>query len=116
MRLGLGLQAAQDLRSPDARPLRPLGLLGQPVYADGQSRDEIRYRIPLGPALADAAALKATLYYQALPPYYLRERFQQASGPETQRLYTLMSSLDLSKTLQDGRLPLASSGMVPLPR
>ena len=43
--------------------------------------------------------VSAQLYYQAIPPYYLLQRFEQApDGEGTQRLYFMTSTLDTSKT------------------
>jgi hypothetical protein len=53
------------------------------------------------PAGVNAANIEvsAQLYYQAIPPYYLLQRFQQApNGEGTQRLYYITSTLDTSKT------------------
>lgn len=107
-------------RAADARHLQPVGLLGQPVYEGGRSVDEVRFLIPLTPALRGAAAVRATLYYQALPPGYLADRFstgpfaQGAQGPETQRLHLLLSAIDLSRLVNDWKLPLATTGAVAL--
>ena len=59
----------------------------EPRYADGSGTDEVTYRVTL-PAGVDAAGLtvRATLYYQALPPYYLMNLFRTApDGPATRR-------------------------------
>jgi len=54
--------------------------------------DVVTYRIPL-PAAAGHARIRAKLHYQAIPPYYLRDRFSVAL-PDAQRLYQLTSHLD----------------------
>ena len=62
------------------------------------------YRIDL-PAGVDPARLqvRATLYYQAIPPYYLRNLFEAApDGPATRRLHYLCSHVDLKGTPIEG--------------
>jgi hypothetical protein len=47
--------------------------------------------------------VSATLYSQAVPPYYLKQRFETAPhGPATQRLYYLASRLETEGTLIEG--------------
>ncbi len=53
----------------------------------------------------------AQLYYQAIPPYYLRQRFEQApKGPATERLYYVTSGLDTTKTPFPGWKLLVAQG------
>ena len=77
---------------------------GDPRYADGSGSDEVTYRIDL-PAGVDPARLqvRATLYYQAIPPYFLRNLFETApDGPATRRLHYLCSHVDLKGTPDRG--------------
>jgi hypothetical protein len=75
-----------------------------PDYFDPRltGADEIEYRIALDPdALARADRVAATLYYQSIPPFYLQERFADASaGPahddDIRRLYYMASHLDVA--------------------
>ncbi|SIT13121.1 Cytochrome P460 [Roseivivax lentus] len=74
--------------------------------------DRVEYRIPL-PAGTDPAkvTVTATLYSQAIPPYYLKQRFETApTGPATQRLYYLASRLETEGTLiEDWKLATVST-------
>jgi hypothetical protein len=75
-----------------------------PRYADGSGSDEVTYRVTL-PAGMDAAGLtvRATLYYQAMPPYYLHNLFTTApDGPATRRLHSLLGHLKLAGTPLEG--------------
>jgi len=75
-----------------------------PHYADGSGTDEVTYRITL-PAGVDATGLtvRATLYYQALPPYFLMNLFQTApDGPATRRLHSLIGHSELKGTPVEG--------------
>jgi hypothetical protein len=75
-----------------------------PRYADGSGSDEVTYRITL-PAGVDSAGLtvRATLYYQAMPPYFLANLFATApDGPSTRRLHALLGHLDLKGTPIEG--------------
>jgi hypothetical protein len=91
---------------PDAETLK------DPRYADGSGTDEVMYRIAL-PAGVEASGLsvRATLYYQALPPYYLANLFGTAAdGPATRRLHSLIGHLDLKGTPIEGwKLKLTSA-------
>ena len=55
----------------------------------------VRYQLPLTGALTNAAKVQATLYYQSIPPYYLRQRAEDASGPDTARLIKFTNQLDV---------------------
>ena len=70
-----------------------------PDYRDGKGHDRVTYRIEL-PADVDPASVsvRATLYYQNIPPYYLNDRFTIGKGDPTRRLYYIASNLNLSET------------------
>lgn len=75
-------------------------------------QDSLEYRIAL-PDRVDPAnvTVTATLYSQAIPPYYLKQRFETApTGPATQRLYYLASRLKTAGTLiENWKLKTASA-------
>jgi hypothetical protein len=69
-----------------------------PLGANGQSVVRYSVAIPAGTKAGDLV-VTAQLYYQATPPYFLLQRFQQApEGEGTQRLYAITSTLDTTKT------------------
>ena len=77
----------------------PIALAGDPSYADGSGTSVVRYEIPLSAFTSRNVTITATLYYQSIPPYFLRDRFTQApNGPATQRLYYLTSNLQTKGT------------------
>jgi hypothetical protein len=86
--------------------------LQDPRYTDGSGSDEVTYRVKL-PAGVDPTRLtvKATLYYQAIPPYFLRSLFETApDGPATQRLHYICSNIDLAGTpIENWKLPVVSA-------
>jgi hypothetical protein len=88
-----------------------------PSYADGSGTSVVRYEVPLSalPKGIDAARLtiRATLYYQSIPPYYLMQRFEQApDGPATRRLMYLTSRLDTKGTpVANWKLPIAAASV-----
>jgi hypothetical protein len=91
------------MTAEDPSYMDPLGALGRSV---------VRYRVPV-PAgtTAEKLSVSAQLYYQAIPPYYLRQRFEQApSGEGTQRLYFMTSTLDTTKTPFPGWKLLVAQG------
>jgi hypothetical protein len=77
----------------------PVSVGADPAYTDGSGTNVVRYEIPLSALSAKNLTVTATLYYQSIPPYFLRDRFSQApNGPATQRLYYLTSNLQTKGT------------------
>jgi hypothetical protein len=69
-----------------------------PDFIDGTGSDTLTYRVALPAGTSFPVTVRATLYYQSLPPRYLKNRFDQSSDPATRRLHFLTSHLDDSKT------------------
>ena len=82
----------------------PHGVKTDPDYADQgadfKGEDSLLYRITLpNDSAGKTLSVKATLYYQSIPPYWLAQRFRAApNGLATQRLYYLTSRLNLDGT------------------
>ncbi len=76
--------------------------LSDPDFANGT--DVTRYQITLADSVDPATVtVEATLYSQAIPPYYLKQRFETAPDqPATQRLYYLASRLKTEGTIIEG--------------
>ena len=54
----------------------------------------VTYEVPLNGRDPKSLTLKATIYHQSIPPYYLKMRFDEAPDyPATKRLYYLTSNL-----------------------
>ena len=81
---------------PSAEFTQPEGVNGDPNYGDGSGSSVVRYAIPLSSQLANAASVVATLYYQSIPPYYLRQRGESASGSDTDRLKNMVCYLNVN--------------------
>ncbi|MGR3803106.1 cytochrome P460 family protein [Marinibacterium profundimaris] len=81
-----------------------------PGFRPGSHRLEYRMALPAGTDPA-RVTVTATLYYQAIPPYYLKQRFDTApDGPATQRLYYLASRLKTEGTrIEDWKLATAQA-------
>ena len=78
----------------------------------GPGKDTVKYRMSLPKGLeARKLTVKATMYYQAFPPYWLHQRFSLAPDqPGTQRLYYLTSHLNTEGTpIENWKLPLVSA-------
>src|SRR5439155_9731169 len=83
-----------------------------PDYQRGGS-DALVYRVPLAEIAGTPAAVQATLYYQATPPFFLQHRFCTSDSNDTKRLYYLTGKLSLSGTpAQDWKLRVVTSGPV----
>jgi len=89
----------------------PIAVGADPAYADGSGTNVVRYQIPLSAFTAKNVSVTATLYYQSIPPYFLRDRFSQAPNePATQRLYYLTSNLQTKGTpIEDWKFQIASA-------
>ncbi|MCG8459313.1 MAG: hypothetical protein MI919_23805 [Holophagales bacterium] len=105
------LGAGEDL----ARDTGPKAVGDDPDYVEG-GRDSLVYEVDLGGLDAEPAAVEATLFYQAIPPFYLQDRFCTSTSDDTQRLYFLASHLNLQGTAAEGwKLQVVGSGQVPVP-
>jgi len=95
---------------PWAEHTAPLGNAGTDAdYGDGSGSDSIVYRVPLV-AVPGAARVRATLYYQSLPPYFLQQRFEGADGTGTRRLAHIASRMDFRNTaMKNWKLELATT-------
>jgi hypothetical protein len=91
------------------------GVGDDPDYVSGGS-DSLVYEIDLSELAGTPAAVQATLYYQAIPPYYLQDRFCTSRSEDTQRLYFLAGHLNLEGTeAESWKLEIAASEAVPVP-
>ena len=78
---------------------------------DFKGQDKITYRVAVPKNIGtDNVSVKVTMYSQAIPPYWLNERFTAAPDrPATQRLYYLTSRLQTEGTaIEDWKLRLVS--------
>ena len=100
--------------APTANITAPAGTGADPSYQGGCGCSVVRYQLPLTGALANAAQVQATLYYQSIPPYYLRQRAEDGSGPDTVRLINFTNQLDVNKytEISNWKLRISSSGNV----
>ncbi len=89
-----------------------------PRYQDGSGGDVVTYRIQL-PQGVDASQVRvqASLFYQAIPPYFLKNIFDTSpNGPATQRLHYICGNLKLAGTpIEDWKLKVVSQTVSPLP-
>ena len=86
-----------------------------PDYETGGG-DSLVYQIPMSQLTKRPAVVKAALYYQAAPPYYLQDRFCTSNSADTQRLFYMTGQLSLDNTpAQDWKLRLVDSGPVAVP-
>jgi hypothetical protein len=93
----------------------PRDVQGDPDYETGGA-DTLVYRVPLAGLAGKPAAVAATLYYQATPPYYLQDRFCTAKTTDTARLYFTTRHLDLDGTsAQHWKLKVADTVTVTVP-
>lgn len=83
-----------------------------PDYVTGGG-DKLVYAVPRAELSGTPASVRARLYSQATPPFYLQDRFCTAEGPDTDRLFYLTGHLNLSDTSATGwKLLISDSGDV----
>jgi hypothetical protein len=102
----------------DARMAEEAGptAIGRDSDYDNGGGDTLVYQIPMSQLAKRPAAVKATLYYQATPPYYLQDRFCTSNSIDTQRLFYMTGQVSLDNTpAQDWKLRLVDSGPVSVP-
>jgi hypothetical protein len=104
----------RSANGPNAAITASVGTGADPSYQGGCGCSVVRYQLPLTGGLTNAAKVQATLYYQSIPPYYLRQRAEDASGPDTARLVKFTNELDVNKytEISNWKLKVTSSGPV----
>ena len=105
--LGAGADMAEDAG--------PAGTGDDPAYQNGGG-DSYAYRIPLAGLAGKPAKVSATLYYQAIPPFFLQDRLCTAKGTDTERLHYVTGELKLDRTpASQWKLHVVGTGTVTLP-
>jgi hypothetical protein len=99
------------ISGPDARQTEPKGVSPDrnPEYFDESGTNVVQYEVPLGPEVKSSISVTATLYYQSLPPYYLKQRFKYIDKPATQAFFYFVSMLQLQGDLKDWKLKIAQA-------
>jgi hypothetical protein len=90
---------------PHAFETKPHGSAAKdPDYLNGCGCDTIIYKVPLS-KVPNAAKVRAQIFYQTIPPYYLRQRFTDTYNPSThtaaentQRLMDFIGKLNVEAT------------------
>lgn len=85
-------------------------------YRDGSGSDSTSYQIRLpSNVAAQNVRVQATLYYQAIPPYFLKNIFDLSpDGSATQRLHYICSNIKLDGTpIEDWKLKVVSAMSTP---
>lgn len=78
----------------------PVEVGGDPDYINGGGGNSLIYRIGLSALNGKnkPAAVRATLYYQPTPPFFLQDRFCTGKGADTTRLQQISGNLQLDYT------------------
>ena len=106
LKISAALGAGADL----AADVAPTAIGGDPDYAPGGG-DSTLYRIKRSELTGQPAFVRATLYYQAVPPFYLQDRFCTSQSKDTQRLYYLVGHLNLKDSpAEQWKLKLVETG------
>lgn len=110
------LQIAQALgaQADLAREIGPDAVGDDPDYRLGGG-DTLTYAVDLASLSDKPAYLRAVLYSQAIPPFFLQDRFCTSRSTDTDRLYYIAGHLDLTKSrAADWKLQVVGSGLAPV--
>ena len=108
VRISRALGAGDDM----AEDSGPIGTGDDPAYNTGGG-DTFAYHVPLSGLAAAPAKVSATFYYQAIPPFYLQDRFCTAKGTDADRLRFVTSQLKLNDTrMAKWKLEMVRAGPV----
>lgn len=92
-----------------ANETRSVGTGADPSYGNGKGSSVVSYRIPLNAKTLGTASVRATLFYQTIPPYFLRQRSETGHGPDAQRLVQFVQQLNVAGTpVANWRLQIAT--------
>jgi hypothetical protein len=96
------------------RSPKPVGTGDDPSYHNACGCNVLSYEIPLDQIPGTPAAVQATVFYQSIPPYYLRQRSQEGAGPDTARLIKFANELNVDNypEIASWKLAIANSGIV----
>jgi hypothetical protein len=120
----LGLDSIYDGEDEAEKLAKETGAWGvgdDPDYDDAQRAalggDTLQYRIDRGGLKGTPALVRATLHYQATPPFFLQDRFCTGKGAGRDRLFYITSKLDTKGTpIEDWKFRMVSTGAVPINR
>ncbi|MCA9259277.1 MAG: hypothetical protein KDA61_08765 [Planctomycetales bacterium] len=87
-----------------------------PRYGDSSGSDHVQYRMTLPEGIErDRVMVKAELFYQAIPPYFLKQIFDASpKGNAAQRLHFLCGNANLDGTpIENWKLPVARDEATP---
>lgn len=95
---------------PDAAVTRAAGRAAEdPAYGNGSGSDRVRYVAALPAGTAGRITARATLYYQAIPPHYLNQRFRHLGQEASDRLAWLVQNVSLQGRAADWKLRVATA-------
>jgi hypothetical protein len=107
IQISRALGAGDDM----AKESGAVGTGDDPAYKTGGS-DTFAYQIPLTAMSGLPAKVSAALYYQAIPPFFLQDRFCTAKGTDADRLRFVTSLLRLDGQAAGWKLKMVSTGPV----
>jgi hypothetical protein len=91
------------------------GVGNDPDYVHGGG-DSLTYRVPVAELHGKPAAVRATLYYQPTPPFFLQDRFCTSKSVDTKRLFYVTGNLQLDKPQIEGwKLKVVETAPVRVP-
>lgn len=93
---------------PDAGVTHAVGVGNDSNYSEGNGASVVTYNVALDNVRGPISA-EATLYYQSIPPYYLKERFKHVDQPASKSLFYFVNQMKTeSGALKNWKLEIAS--------
>lgn len=97
-------------KGPDAATTAPVGAAARDMaYGDGSGTDRVRYAVELPAGTAGRITVRATLYYQAIPPHYLNQRFRYLGQEASDRLAYFVQNVSLGGRSEHWKLRVATA-------
>ena len=84
------------------------GAASDPDFIDATGTDTLDYVAQLPPSTTGPLTVEAKLFYQSIPPTYLKDRFETTTGPATKRLHFLGSHLKETAEFSQWKLEIAT--------
>lgn len=85
----------------------------QPPVPQAVDNDQFPFAYPNSDfGITGPLSVEVTLYYQSIPPTYLKDRFDSADGPATKRLHFLGSHMLESPEITQWKLKIAETSRI----
>lgn len=111
----LEIAGALGAKADLAEDVAPVAVGEDQDYREG-GKDEVLYKVKLDDLAGEPVSVRASLYYQAAPPYFLQDKFCTSRSEDTARLYYTAGKLAIAAgPIKDWKLKIGKSAQAPVP-